>query len=369
MRLITLSIALSMWALALTNSYAQETSSKEEISKEKFATEQIEKLQQARQNYIETEKEDLLKKVESVNKKVENNQITAAEGEDLKTAAAEKAALNIENKTAVIDNEIEYVKRNGYVEKANYGTRIVLGIGQEDTDNDRVYGVKIQSSDEMKRRQELKNRRTINEFVLAFGLNNVIIENQSLNDSPYKVGGSKFFEIGTSWKTRVFENSNWLRFKYGISLQFNGLKIDDNQYLVDTGSQTELQEFPANLDKAKFRMDNLVVPIHFEFGPSNKVEKDGITRFNTYNKVKIGFGGYAGLNLTTRQKLKFEDDGEDVKQKRKADYNTNNFIYGLSAYVGFDNTSLYIKYDLNTIFKDNLIDQRNISLGVRFDVD
>ncbi len=357
-----------MWALAFTTSYAQETKTNDEISKEKFAEDQIEKLQKARQSFIEAEKDDLLKKVESINKRLDNNQLTSEEAEKLKTTSAEKAALNIENKTAVIDNEIEYVKRNGYLEKPSYGTRIILGWGQEDTDNDRIFGVKVQSSDEMKRRQDQKTRRTTNEFVLAFGLNNAIIEGQSLDDSPYKIVGSKFFEIGMAWKTRVFENSNWVRFKYGISFQFNGLKVDDNQYLVDTGSQTELQEFPSNLDKAKFRMDNLVVPIHFEFGPSNKVEKNGFTRYNTANKFKIGIGGYAGLNLSTRQKLKFEDNGEDVKQKRKANYNTNNFVYGLSAYAGFGETSIYVKYDLNTIFKNNVTDQRNVSLGVRFDL-
>ena len=73
--------------------------------------------------------------------------------------------------------------------------------------------------------------------------------------------------------------------------------------------------------------------------------------------------------MSTRQKLKFEDDGEDVKQKLKAGYNTNNFIYGLSAYVGYGDISLYAKYDLNTIFKDNPTEQRNVSLGVRWDWD
>ncbi len=51
----------------------------------------------------------------------------------------------------------------------------------------------------------------------------------------------------------------------------------------------------------------------------------------------------------------------------KGDFNTNNFIYGLSAYVGFSEISLYVKYDLNPLFTNNPIKQNNISLGVRFD--
>ncbi|MFT6749305.1 MAG: hypothetical protein ACJAQ1_001243, partial [Flavobacterium sp.] len=30
-------------------------------------------------------------------------------------------------------------------------------------------------------------------------------------------------------------------------------------------------------------------------------------------------------------------------------------------------TSLYVKYDLNPLFKDNVAKQNNISLGLRFD--
>lgn len=54
-------------------------------------------------------------------------------------------------------------------------------------------------------------------------------------------------------------------------------------------------------------------------------------------------------------------------KKQKGDYNVNNFIYGLSSYVGYKEISLYLKYDLNPIFKNNAIDENNISLGIRFD--
>ena len=48
--------------------------------------------------------------------------------------------------------------------------------------------------------------------------------------------------------------------------------------------------------------------------------------------LKIGFGGYAGFNIGERQKLKYEDDGDKVKEKLKNNYNTNDLVYGLSAY-------------------------------------
>jgi hypothetical protein len=353
MKLIIYGIALTMWALALTNSYAQETP----------VNSKIEILNKAREGVVNEEKEALKSEVEIINNRLENNQITPDDAEKLKNDAAEKHALNIENRLAIIDNKIALLERNNDISEDEEGDGFVITIGSSGDKNN--FPIYIGKKD-----KPIKyDRRTTSDIVFAAGLNNVIIKGQSLEDSPYKIGGSRFAEIGWAWKTRVFKDNNWVRIKYGVSFQFNGLKPEDNQYFVDTGSQTELQEYPLELDKSKFRMDNLVIPIHFEFGPSKKIEKEDYFRYSTHNKIKVGLGGYAGINLGSRQKLKFNEDGEDIKQKLKADYNTNTFIYGVSAYIGWRGAALYAKYDLNTIFKDNPVQQRNVSLGLRFDVD
>jgi len=220
----------------------------------------------------------------------------------------------------------------------------------------------------IKPRKVKYDRRTYSDFVLGFGLNNALIDGQSFDDSPYKIGGSRFAELGWAWKTRVFKNSAWLRVKYGFSFQFNGLKPTDNRILVDTGDMTELQEFELDLDKSKFRMDNLVIPIHFEFGPYKKVQKENSVRYYSGHRFKIGLGGYAGVNLRTVQKLKYRGDEGRIKEKQRADFNTNNFVYGVSGYVALGGVAVYGKYDLNPIFKNGPA-QRNISLGVRLDMD
>ncbi|PVW17090.1 hypothetical protein DDV96_00785 [Marixanthomonas spongiae] len=347
---------VTVWVLTIVSAQAQENDAANAIAILKAAQEQI----------IAEEKEALTNEVENINQRLEQDEISIAEAKGLKEQAAEKRALNIENRLAIIDNKIALLERNGKMEEAE-GSSISIGVGSLDQDNDRVFGIKVRERGTAKKRKY--DRRTTSAFVFAFGLNNVMTEGESLNDSDFKIGGSRFAEIGWAWRTRVFKNTNWFRVKYGFSFQFNGLKPTDNRYYVDTGDQTELQEFPLDLDKSKFRMDNLVFPVHFEFGPSEKIEKDGYFRYNTYNKIKVGLGGYAGFNLGSRQKLKYSEDGEDVKEKLKASYNTNNFIYGLSGYLGWKWAAVYVKYDLNTIFKDNPIDQRNISLGLRFDVD
>ena len=94
-------------------------------------------------------------------------------------------------------------------------------------------------------------------------------------------------------------------------------------------------------------------------------EESAIIR--TQKTFRMGIGGYAGRNSRSIQLLEYKADGLETEQITKGDYNTSDFIYGLSAYFGYKDVSLYTKYDLNPLFTDNDIDQNNISLGLRFD--
>ncbi len=335
-------------------------------AQEGFDNDKIEKLKAQKEILITAEKEALKKEVESINEKLDNNEITIEEAQKLKEEAARIHALNIENGLAILDNRIALLERNGTESLGTDTNKVTIGLGAEDPDDgDILFGIDIRRGGE----KEIKyDRRTTSNLVVAFGLNNAIVDGQSLDDSDYKIWGSRFFEIGWVWRTRVFKNSNFLRLKYGISYTSNGLKPTDNRYFVDNGDQTDLEEFPLNLDKSKFRMDNIVVPLHFEFGPSRVRETEKSIRYYTTRKFRMGLGGYVGANVSTRQKLKFKENGNRIKDKIKRDYNTSDLIYGLSTYIGFGDMSLYAKYDLSPIFRNAEIEQNNVSLGLRFDL-
>lgn len=323
----------------------------------------IEILENAKQK-VEIEERDYLKvEVEEVNKRMDTGDITQQEADKLKQELAEKRALNIENRTAIIDNKISLLKRNenGYSNDVDEGDVIGFSIGgREGT----FAGVRINGKNIPRR----YDRRTTNDFVFAIGFNNAIIDGESLNDSPYKLAGSGFVEMGWAWKTRVFKNTNAVRLKYGFSFQWNKLDIKDNLYFNEVDDVVMLEEFPHNVIKSKFRTTNLVFPVHFEFGPSKKIEHDNYFRYSTHKKFKIGVGAYGGFVLQSMQKIKYKENGDREKDKYKG-FNTNNFVYGLSTYFGWGNVGIYAKYDLSPIFKDQTIDQNNISLGIRFDMD
>ena len=145
--------------------------------------------------------------------------------------------------------------------------------------------------------------------------------------------------------------------------------MQEDQYFVPNGDVTTLENFPVSLKQSQFRVTNLVFPGHFEFGPWTKREYNNRIRYQTFDKFKFGIGGYGGVRIGTQQKLRFEDNGDNVKEKTRRNFNASNFVYGLSAYVGVGDIALYAKYDLNPLFKNQAVDQNNLSLGVRFDID
>lgn len=323
----------------------------------------IEALKQEKQA-IETQERELLKKdLEAIEARLKKGEITQEESDKLKLEAAKVRAANIDNKKAIIDNQIALVERENTAVFTSIPNEAVVAVKQTENNQNTVRQSKT----------TYRTRHTYSGLVFAVGFNNTLIEGQNIDDSPYKIGGSGFVELGVTLNTPITLNSNFLTLKYGLSFQWNKLNIKDNMYIVEDQftNLVTLQEHPEALKEAKFRVVNIVVPMHLEFGSTGRtVTKNGMT-YRRGGSFKLGLGGYAGVRLATVQKLEFKESSEfrGKKQKIKDDYNTSNFAYGLSAYIGFDQYSLYAKYDLSPLFKDQPVAQNNISVGLRVDLD
>ena len=102
MRIINYSIVLTMWVLACASGYAQETD----------ITVKVVLLESSKEKVISEEKEALKTEVENINKRLDSGNISPSEAEELKKKAAEKRALNIENRVTIIDNKVALLKDN-----------------------------------------------------------------------------------------------------------------------------------------------------------------------------------------------------------------------------------------------------------------
>lgn len=362
MRTITKYLVYSFISLYAGNVLAQDTIQSQ--TKE----DKIQKIEALKETIKSNEREALKGEVENINKRVAKKEITYEEGENLKQEAAKKRALNIEDRIAILNKKVAFNDRNEIENDLDFSDRKKKTFSIEFGDNDNnLIGLTVKNS-KLNPKSVKYDNRTVSGLVFSAGINNAIIDGQSLSDSPYKIGGSGFVELGLQWRTRIMKNSNFARLRYGVSFQWNKYDLKDNKYFMQDGNTTTIEEFPVDLRQAKFRTTNVVVPLYFEFGQSTKIEKKDRVRYSSRG-VKFGIGGYAGFNIGAKQKLWYKDNGERTKQKIKQNYNVNPFVYGVSAYIGLDDVSLYAKYNLSETFKSNSIKQNNVSLGIRLDIE
>ena len=312
-------------------------------------------------------KEELKDRIKTINKKLDDGALDHVEAEKQKRAIAEQKAKDIEERQEIARIFYQYAKRNDI----DNICEVELPVIKEDYE--KWISQVEENEDEFKIHEHVESMREEYNYVyysrpiVSFGFNNTFSEGSFLKDPTHKFAGSRYFEFGWQWSRNLFRKSNRLRFDYGISMQYNGIKPKDELVFIKNGQQTELQEFGQDLDKSKFRMTNLILPLHIELTDSKKRFEDGDMTF-TKPSFKVGFGGFVGVNFSTLQKLKYEEDDNSFKLKQRGDFNTETFIYGVNAFIGTDNLQLFGQYNLNPVFSKNPIDEHNFQLGVRLEL-
>lgn len=309
-------------------------------------------------NKIETitkqEKDSLKAEVDAINMQLEKNEISAVEADERKKQYAEKRAKNIEERVGLEEQKLSDLVKDKVDGKINERQRRILGIS---------YNTEY-VSDTVNRKPQY--RRTMSQFVYAIGVNRIVKDGAAAEGFKWR---SDFYEVGVAWNTRILKNHNLLHAKYGVSVQYNNLRPDNNQVFVTEGNKTFLADAGRNIEMSRLRYVNLVVPAHLEFDLSKKKTDGDKTYFPIQKSFRLGVGGYVGANIKEKQIVKYKNDsGNDVREKTKGDYNVNDFIYGVSAYISYEGVGLYAKYDLNPVFSNNDVDYNNFSLGIRFDM-
>ncbi len=341
-------------ALTITKSFCQTNDSIKNIDKNKdIAKEFTTKLEVANAKIIEI-KEATKKRIEERIALLKDPK-NAADIENIKQEEIEKSS----NEISIIKKELIKSVDKNLTEKINNDEILIDSTKFE-------INVKIKKE----KNKHKSPKRTETQAVFAGGINNVI-QNGQYGDKDFRLWGSHFYEVGFTWNTRILKDNNLLHFKYGFSAVWNNLRPKDNRIFEVVNGKTELISAGRGLTDSRFTNSQLIFPMHLEFDFSkNGIDKEGNTYFRTHKGFRAGFGGYLGFTtqLAANQHSEFEENNHDVEIISKKNYGTNNFIYGLSAYVGFSETSLYVKYDLNPLFKNSTNKLNNISLGVRFDL-
>jgi hypothetical protein len=340
-------------------------------SQEKTFEKEVAKISKEIDRITKSHKDSLKVKVKEINKRLDAKEISFTKAEELKKEAAAYHAIQIEQLVSAQEQKLQQLvqdKTDGKIASEDEEDYDTFTIGKK-TFKFKMFDDGDEDDDWFKRRRR-RNKRTTTQFVFALGVNNVLVDNDfgSLNNSDYRFWQSHFYELGFTWKTRLSKEPSKAYFKYGFSFLWNNLRADENRFHVKNGDQTDLVVNTNSLSESRLRHVQMTFPMHFELDFSkNKVYSDDEVVDRTHKDVRIGLGGFFGFKLGTRQYLEYTNpQGVRVEEVQKNDFNTNTINYGLSAYIAYEGIGLYAKYDLNPLFKNT--DIRNISLGLRFDI-
>ncbi|AZQ42707.1 hypothetical protein [Nonlabens ponticola] len=319
--------------------------------------ERIDELKEDRRLYESNQRTELAEKIEKINQRQEQNDAyTAAMASRDKELTAQTYADKIDAYNKLIEAKLKFEST-----ELNYAS-----LGSD--------GVKLLNNTAMefeigKNTNKYKKQiKTTSGLSLGFGYN--FIDGNDLGIDDFSYGNNNYFSLGITWITAL-NKSQTIRWRYGVEYQTQGTELNGNRaFTIDDPDNTQIERLTFNADKAKFRQDQFVFPMHLEFGPRyKKTYEDGRERYYNYDQLKFGIGGYAGFNLSSRLKYKYDLAGADIKQTTINAFDNQVLVYGVDAYVGFDSWSLFGRLGLNDIFQSGSVDGQYVAFGIRLQTD
>jgi hypothetical protein len=197
----------------------------------------------------------------------------------------------------------------------------------------------VQENDEVKITDINKSSRFTAGLDTELGINQVTPSDRMPAVKPW---GSWYYAINILGKTKVSKN---FQVYSSIGVNWYNFKLEDRSLIaVKTPTGIEWEEFagPGTGTKSKISASYL----NFTLVP---------TLLTNNQKLRLGFGGYAGVRIGGRGKYVYDDeDGKKQKQFEKSNMYVENFRYGLRGEIGVSDVTLFFNYDLNNLFQENL---------------
>lgn len=311
------------------------------VKKEKSVSDTIFATNKTLDSVVSFEKKQLKNKILAIDKQLDNNEITAEQAQELKLRAAEETHRIIEQKT-----------------KEYFDEKIII----EKKDNQFLTTIKVV----LEKPTPSPKRTQSNGLYFSIAYHNLNSREHFSNDA-FRNWGSKSMEIGFSRNTRIFKNSNLLHLNYGIAFMMDKLKMRGDTYFVDNKGITTIEPFNYSTCVSKFKTHYLTLPINLELDFSPTIIKNGKIYYPTKTDFRVGVGAFVGVLTGNRQKIKYTDEkGRRSTSLDRSDFNLNQWIYGVTAHIGYRKTTFYMKYTLTPLFKNNPVKEYPFSVGIRF---
>ena len=201
------------------------------------------------------------------------------------------------------------------------------------------------------------------DFILDLGLN-ALVNNHITRITPanqlatnpldLRTGGSRYVSLGLNYKQRLGGRHSPLYLTVGPEFAFNNYMLEGNNKWVNQNGLTSVvrEASDRQYQKTKLATSTLTVPL--------------MLQLNTRGHFRLGAGGFAGYRLASWTKLKYFENGSTYKDKDYGSYNLNDWQYGLQGVLGYKSLTLFVKYNLNPLFRDGQgLQAQTLSFGLR----
>ena len=296
---------------------------------------------------------DQVDKIDDANKDLKSKETTVTFGRDVD---------NPENVTITVQETGQdgKVKKEKHEIRINKNFKIDVEI-EEENGNTRV-DVNVPDKTERdsirSKHKEDHYKPTKFNFDIDLGVNNFVnTDNSQVPD--LKPLGSRYVSLNWHLNSQIGGRKSPFYLVSGLEFAFNNYMFDKNYVIEEDVNEVTFfrRELEVNYDKSKLTHSSVNVPLMPMLKFKRQNGKDGF---------KIGAGPFAGYRLGAHSKLKFEDGGKTEKEKVRSSYNLSDFQYGLTGVIGYGNLDLFVKYNMNDLFKDNRGPDVNvISFGFR----
>lgn len=297
---------------------------------------------------------DQVDRMDSANKELKSQETTVTFGKDDK---------NPETVTITVQE----TGHDGKVSKEKHEIRInknfKIDVEIEEKDGNTRVDVNVPNRAE---RDSLRTSRkkdyykpTKYNFDVDLGLNNFINTNSQQEVPDLKPLGSRYVSLNWHLNSQIGGRKSPFYLVSGLEFAFNNYMFERNYVIEEDVNDVTFfrRETEINYDKSKLTHSSVNVPLM----PMLKFKRQ-----NGKESFKIAAGPFVGYRLGAHSKLKFEDDGRTQKDKIRSSYNLTDFQYGLTGVIGYGNLDLFVKYNMNDLFKDNRGPDANvISFGFR----
>ena len=338
---------------------------------------------------VTAEKAQLKERLRTIEYRLDRKEITEIESRDLKREASKEAAEAIRIKTREQSEKLSALLHQRIAEKhlsdsitykkemqkvidsvdiesrptKTERTEVYVDRNYVHIDHNGIYIGQVPYREEDYYESDYKRTQGGGYFALAFhNLNS----SEHFSNNHFRLWGSKSVEIGYTRNTRLLKNNNLLHLNYGLSWMMDKLKMKEDEHFVKNGNITEIVPYPKETIKSKFKTMYLILPINLEFDLTDSFTYNDKTYYPTHQAFRVGVGTYVGALLTTKQKVKYTENGSTHKDMNRKYYNVNEWTYGVSAHIGYGNFAFYARYSLVPLFTNNPINEYPFSVGIRF---